>query len=144
MTISVRRLLTVIAAAAAVTAASVLVWEEAHTHRGPSSFESGASAICRQQLPAIRRAPTVKDAVARSREMRIELSVLAPAPSQRATFEDWISRLQATEDAALRGDFEAVREADLAIQEDVQQLGVADACLTAGPTARLRGVTSSG
>jgi hypothetical protein len=113
-----------------VLAASFFIWSRVHTRHGPSSFDLQASAICRAQLPAIRGAPDLRSALARSREMRIELSMLTPAPSQRATFDDWISRLQATEDAASRGDFAAVRQADLAIQEDARQLGVAEACVT--------------
>ena len=132
MTISVGRLLAVIGALAAVMAVSFVVWEQVHTQRTPASFESEASAICRHELAAIRDAPNLQSAIARSREMRIELSVLTPAPSQRATFEDWTSRLKATEDAAVRGDVADVRQADLAVQEDVERLGLADACVTKG------------
>jgi len=52
------------------------------------------------------------------------------APEQRAAFQRWLTDLEATEDAALRGDWTRVDEADVLVGSDVKMLGLSDSCTT--------------
>jgi len=130
MTITVGRLLAVVTAVLAVSGIFIFSWHRAHSQTGAPTFESQAASICRSGLAGIKSAPDFQTALARSRDMRLRLSALTPAPEQRAAFARWLTDLKATEDAGVRGDWSAVQEADLLAQEDTRQLGLADSCIT--------------
>ncbi len=126
MTITVGRLLAYLLAITVATVALVFAWSRLEGNR--SSFPQQAKAICRQEEPAIADAPDFQTALSRAREMRLRLSVLtAPAP-QQALFSDWLAKLQASENAALRGDWPTAQTDDAAVQVDVRGLGLADGC----------------
>jgi hypothetical protein len=105
------------------------VWHERSAGVGQDSFESEASEVCREQLPAITNAPDFETALARSRDMRVRLSALTPPVGEQATFADWMAQLKGTEDAAIRGDMAALQQHDLGAQRDATMLGLADACI---------------
>jgi hypothetical protein len=128
VTISLGRLLLLIALALGL-AGLAYVWHERSAGAGQDSFESQASDICREQLPAITNAPDFETALARSRDMRVRLSALTPPVEGQATFADWMAQLKGAEDAAIRGDMAAVQQHDLGAQRDAAVLGLADACI---------------
>ena len=130
MTITVGRLLAVVAAFAVVVGIFMFSWERASGGSEHQVFHSDAASICRVGLAGIKSSPDFQTALARSRDMRFKLSALTPAPEQRAVFERWLTDLKATEGAALRGDMSALQQADLLAQEDARQLGLADSCST--------------
>jgi hypothetical protein len=131
LTITVGRLLAVTGALIALIIMLVFVWQrQAAGHGGSSAFASRASAICREQLSAIKSAPDFQTALSHSREMRASISALTPPLAERATFADWIAQMKTTEDAMLHGDMTGAQEADNRAQQDAQQLGLADACIT--------------
>jgi len=129
VTITLGRLLAVLAAVATVIAVSAVYFGRSHGGTSPS-FESQAARICREQLSAIKAAPDFPSALAASRTMRSELSSLTPSPTQRPTFADWMRQLRATEDAMLRGDSATAQRTDLLSQQDARQLGLAADCIT--------------
>jgi hypothetical protein len=128
VTISLSRLLLLIALALGL-AVVAYVWHERSAGAGQDTFESQASKICGEQLPAITNAPDFETALARSRDMRVRLSALTPPVEGQATFADWIAKLKGTEDAAIRGDMAAVQQYDRGAQRDATVLGLADACI---------------
>lgn len=128
MTISLGRLLLLIALALGL-AVLAYVWHERSANAGQDTFESQASEICREQLPAITNAPDFETALARSRDMRVRLSALTPPVDEQATFADWMAQLKGTEDAAIRGDMAAVQQYDLGAQRDATVLGLTNACV---------------
>jgi hypothetical protein len=131
LTITVGRLLAATGALVALVIMFAFVWQrQAAGHGGSSTFASRASAICREQLSAIKSAPDFQTALSHSREMRASLSALTPPLAGRATFADWMAQLKSTEDAMLRGDITSAQETDSRSQQDAQQLGLADACVT--------------
>jgi hypothetical protein len=130
MTITVGRALAVLAAFAVVVGIVIFSWERASGGGEDQVFHSEAAAICRVGLAGIKSSPDFQTAIARSREMRFKLSALTPTPEQHAVFERWLTDLEATEGAALRGDRSAVQQIDLLAQEDARQLGLAQSCIT--------------
>jgi hypothetical protein len=134
LTITVGRLLAATGALIALIAVFAFVSQRQTTGHGSSSaFASRASAICREQLSAIKSAPPdFQTALSHSREMRASLSALTPPLAERATFEDWLAQLKNTEDALLQGDMTSAQEADTRAQQDARQLGLADCVTTTG------------
>jgi hypothetical protein len=128
VTISLGRLLLLISLALGL-AVLAYVWHERSAGAGRDTFESQASEICREQLPAITNAPDFETALARSRDMRVRLSALTPPVHEQATFADWMVQLKGTEDAAIRGDMAAVQQYDRGAQQDATVLGLGDACI---------------
>ena len=128
MTITVGRLLLYVSGLVFAVVLLVFGWSWFGLGGSPS-FSDKAQAICKQELPAIADSPDFQTALTHSREMRLRLSALSPPGPQASIFSDWMAKLQASEDFALRGDWPNLRAEDVLIQSDVQQLGLSDGCI---------------
>jgi hypothetical protein len=121
------RVLAVIVVLAVAAGLAALVWSA----RGPSDeerFREEMAAVCREMFPAMRTAPDLETALARSGDFRSRLALLAPPENLELAFYNFSAALEQAETAARNGWQPALMRADAAERQYAQELGLGEVC----------------